>query len=83
MGYSVNYYTRNMIRSDSIKYLAVDGVNPNDVNIRTRNYGYTADVFVVIRNDLDTASNAYKLYRLLLEDPGQKEIEESGYIPYY
>jgi phosphate transport system substrate-binding protein len=83
LGYSVNYYTQYMVRSDSIKLLAVDEVYPNYNSIRNNEYGYTTIVYVVIREDLDITSTAYKLYELLLNASGQNVIKESGYIPYY
>lgn len=83
LGYSVYYYTKYMIRSDSIKMLAIDGIYPDYENLKSKKYNYTAEVYAVIRSDLDTASTAYKLYNLLLSPAGQNLINESGYIPYY
>ncbi len=83
LGYSVNYYTQYMIRSDSVKRIAVDGVYPDYNALRTREYNYTAEVYAVIRENLDKNSEAYKLFELLGEPSGQKVIKESGYIPYY
>jgi hypothetical protein len=71
-----------MIRSDKIKILSVDGVAPDNFNIGSRNYGYTAEVYAIIREDLDIHSIAYKLYQLLLTNAGQEVIKESGYVPY-
>lgn len=83
LGYSVNYYTRNMVRSDSVKILTVDGKYPDYNMIKDRKYEYTTDVFVVIREDLEKSSAAYKLHELLIKESGQSVINESGYIPYY
>jgi phosphate transport system substrate-binding protein len=83
LGYSVYYYTQNMVRSDKIKLLSVDGITPDYENIKSRNYGYTAEVFAIIRDDLDVNSTAYKLYQLLTTEAGQRVVKESGYIPYY
>ncbi len=83
LGYSVNYYTQNMVRTDSINLLAVDGVYPDYKTLKNREYGYTTDVYVVIRADLDKSSTAYKLHELLVTTSGQSVIGESGYIPYY
>lgn len=83
LGYSVYYYTQFMIRSDSVKIIAVDGVYPDFKALKEKNYPYTTDVYAVIRNDLDTSSMAYKLYEMLSTPSGQSIINESGYIPYY
>ncbi len=83
LGYSINYYTRYMIRSDSIKLMKVDGVYPDFNTLKMRAYPYTTEVYVVIRKDLEENSMAYKLYELLLSPKGQDIVGESGYIPYY
>jgi len=83
LGYSVNYYTQYMIRSDSVNILAVDGVYPDYKMLKNKEYGYTTEVYVIIREDLDKSSTAYKLHELLLTASGQSVINESGYIPYY
>lgn len=83
LGYSVNYYTQYMVRSDSVKLLTIDGNHPDYISIKNRDYAYTANVYAVIRKDLITTSSAYQLYDLLLKTSGQNVIKESGYIPYY
>jgi phosphate transport system substrate-binding protein len=83
LGYSVNYYTQYMIRSDSVKRLTIDGNYPDYNSIKNRDYAYTAKVYAVICKDLKTTSEAYKLYDLLLKASGQDVIKESGYVPYY
>ena len=83
LGYSVNYYTQYMVRSDSVKLLSVDGVYPDHKSIKERKYGYTTEVYAVIRTDLETSSVAYQLFELLSKPSGQGVIDESGYIPYY
>ncbi len=83
LGYSVNYYTNYMIRSDSVKRLTIDDVFPDYYSIKNRDYIYSTNVYSVIRKDLETTSAAYQLYELLLETSGQHVINESGYIPYY
>ena len=83
LGYSVNYYTHYMIRSDSVKMLSVDGVYPDYNMIRKREYPYTTNVYAVVREDLDKSSKAWQLYELLQSSSGQNVVDESGYIPYY
>lgn len=72
-----------MAPNDSLKLLAVNGIFPEYNTLKKKQYIYTTDVYTVIRENLDSISNAYKLYQWLLTYKGQKVIEESGYIPYY
>lgn len=83
LGYSVYYYTQYMTRNENVKQLKIDGYYPDSNSIRSRDYRYTANVYAVIRKDLQTTSEAYRLYELLLKSSGQKVIAESGYVPYY
>jgi len=83
LGYSVNYYTQYMIRSDSIKLIAIDGVYPDYNTLKNKEYGYTTNVYAIIREDLENSTTAYKLHELLSTVSGQRVINESGYIPYY
>ncbi|HEX2394544.1 MAG TPA: substrate-binding domain-containing protein [Bacteroidales bacterium] len=82
LGYSVNYYTRYMIRSEKVKLLEVDNYAPDNFYIASRKYGYTAEVYAIIRADQDKNSIAYKLFNLLQTPAGQKVVAESGYVPY-
>ena len=79
LGYSVYYYTQKMIRSDKIKLLKVDDITPDYSNIKSGKYSYTAEVYAIIRDDLDVNSTAYKLYQLLTTEAGQRVVKESGY----
>jgi phosphate transport system substrate-binding protein len=83
LGYSVHYYTRYMVRSDSARLLAVDGYYPGADEISQRKYPYVTEVYAVIRDDLEHSSMAYRIYELLSTPGGQAVIGESGYIPYH
>jgi phosphate transport system substrate-binding protein len=83
LGYTVYFFEQFMAPNDNLKLLAVNGINPEYNTLRKKQYIYTTDVFTVIRKDLDSQSNAYRLYQWLQTYNGQKVIEESGYIPYY
>lgn len=83
LGYSVHYYTRYMVRSDSTQLLSVDGEYPGADEIKKRKYPYVTEVYAVIRDDLDHSSIAYRMYELLSTPAGQEVIGESGYIPYH
>jgi len=80
--YTVYYYKEQIVRDDEfVKSIAVNGVYPDKKTIKDKSYPYVAEVYAVIRSDLDKASMAYKLYELLQTEEGKNAIAESGYIP--
>jgi phosphate transport system substrate-binding protein len=83
LGYTVYFFEQFMAPNDSLKLLAVNGIVPQYNTLKKKQYIYTTDVYVVIREDLDRSSTAYQLYLWLLTNEGQGIIAESGYIPYY
>ena len=82
LGYTVYYYKEHMMRDDSIKSISINGVYPDKNSIRTKEYPLYAEVYAVIRSDINKSSMAYKLYELLQTDASRDVIEESGYVPY-
>lgn len=83
LGYTVYFYEQFMAPNDSLKLLAVNGIAPEYNTLKRKQYAYTTEVYVVIREDLDKSSNAYVMYQWLLTPGGQSIVNESGYIPYF
>jgi phosphate transport system substrate-binding protein len=79
--YTLYYYNEQMMKENIAKTIAVDGIAPNKKSIKERRYSYIAELYVVIRSDLDKSSMAYKLYELLQTEDAKHLISESGYIP--
>lgn len=82
ISYTVYYYKEHIIRSTPALTIAVDGIYPDKTTISNGSYPYVAEVYAVIRDDLDPMSMAYKVYEWLQTDAGSRTIVESGYIPY-
>jgi phosphate transport system substrate-binding protein len=83
IGYTVYYFKKNMVRDRfHVKTLAVNGVMPDAATIGNRSYPFTAEVYMMIRSDLDKQSPAYKVYEYMLTRAGQNIIARSGYVPY-
>jgi phosphate transport system substrate-binding protein len=82
--FSPHYYKESMVRnllgSNTVKTLAVNGVMPNVNTIENKTYPFVAEVYVSIRSDLDHNSMAYKLYQWLHTESGKSVIRESGYV---
>ena len=80
--YTVYYYKHQILRETLTKTIAVEGIFPDAESISNNSYPLAAEVYTVIRSDLDKSSMAYKLYEWLQSKSGQDVIAESGYIPY-
>jgi phosphate transport system substrate-binding protein len=80
LGYTVYYYKEQIVRDNVVKSMAINGISPNKTTIKNKTYPYVAEVYAVIRSDLDKSSMAYKLYELLQSEEAKAIINESGYI---
>ncbi|MDR3217497.1 MAG: substrate-binding domain-containing protein [Dysgonamonadaceae bacterium] len=78
--YSLYYYNAQMVKENIAKAIAVDRVTPDKNTIKKRTYPFTAEVYAVIRSDLDKSSMAYKIYESLQSAAGKHLIDESGYV---
>jgi ABC-type phosphate transport system substrate-binding protein len=65
---------------DKVKMIKVDGIEPNPVTVASREYPYTAEVYVVVRDDDPKSNPAHLLRDWLLTSEGKKVIAESGYV---
>lgn len=79
LGYSVYYYANNMLAVSGIKFLKVDGVEPNNKTIQTDKYPLINEFYAVLSPD--SSDYARQLKDWLISDEGQKFIGESGYVP--
>jgi len=80
--YTVYYYKEYIIYGLPAKSVAIEEIYPNKENINNKSYPYVAEVYAVIRSDLDKLSMAYKVYEFLQTNEGKQVISESGYLPY-
>ncbi len=81
IGYSVYYYAKTMYNKDTIKFIAVDGIKPDNLSISTGKYPFTSAYYAVIKKSEPTGSPARKLLAWILGDDGQKLAEGAGYVP--
>ena len=68
-----------MYKRDTIKMLAINGVNPIIETIKNGTYPITANFYVVYRKDTNNL-NVHKLVEWLLSEEGQTMIEACGYV---
>lgn len=81
IGYSVYYFANSMYNKETIKFVKVDGVEPNNETIKSEQYPYTSAYYAVLKKTEATDSSARKLLAWILSDEGQKVAEQSGYVP--
>ena len=78
--YTVYYYKEHIVRDELTKYIAIEGIYPDKKNIGNNSYPLVAEVYAVIRSNLDESSMAYKVYEWLQTEAGKQVIRESGYL---
>jgi len=81
IGYTYYYYINNLYKSSDIKVLKINGIPPENENLVTKRYPFTADYCVVIREDEPQNSDARKLRDYMLSKEGQEIVEMAGYCP--
>ena len=81
IGYTYKYYIDNLYKNESIKILAIEGVFPDENNIRTGEYPFSTCYYGVIRSE-DENSSGGKFLDWMLSREGQLCIKQAGYIPY-
>ncbi len=80
IGYSVYYYANSMYSKNTIKFVKVDGIEPNNENISSGAYPFTSAYYAVLKKDEPVSSSARKLLNWLLSEEGQELAEDSGYV---
>ena len=80
IGYSVYYYFSQMHNRDEVKLLEVDGVAPNEENIRSGAYPFIVDYAAVIRSSEPADSNARQIFNWLQGAEGRKIVRDTGFV---
>jgi phosphate transport system substrate-binding protein len=80
--YTFNTYKEMQVRvpDSHVPKIAINGIFPDKNTIKNSTYPFTAEVYAVIRSDLDRNSMAYKLYEWLQSEEAKLSITESGFI---
>ena len=79
IGFSFRYYLNDMVGSDSVKMLSLNGVYPSPENIQNGTYPVIAQFYAIYRADNEN-ENIPLLIEWLLSDEGQEIIEQCGYV---
>lgn len=81
IGYSVYYYAKNMYARPGIKFIGVNGVEPSNESINSREYPFISEFFGVIGKK-SANQQAQALLDWLRTEEGQLFIQNCGYVPY-
>lgn len=79
IGFSFRYYTIGILQNTDVKLLAVNGVYPDEDNIRSGAYPITVEFYAVTRAN-DDNPNTKAMLNWILSEEGQQLIEQSGYV---
>ena len=86
IGYSYYYYAKTMYAgidekvANGIKLLSVNGIKPNNENIRSGEYPLNTAFYIVINKTEPKESNVRKLVEAMLSARGQAVAESVGYV---
>ena len=78
IGYTFKYYVDTLYKSDKIKVIKINGIEPSMENIRSKSYPFTTNYFGVIRTE-DKDKVGGKFLDWVLSDEGQKCVAQAGY----
>lgn len=81
IGYTVYYYAEEMEMAQGLKILAVEGIAPTPVTIRSETYPLLNPKYVVIPADAAEDSPNRILFNWLLGEEGQRLVAYEGYVP--
>lgn len=79
IGFSFRFYTEGIVGEDSVKMIAVNGIEPTAENIRNGSYPITSSFFAVTRKN-DPNENIQKVLDWILSEKGQEMVNRTGYV---
>lgn len=80
IGYTVYYYANDMKMADGLKILAVEGVTPDADTIRSGDYPFLNNYYVLVAAGLPEDAPAKRLYNWILSREGQRLVAHEGYV---
>ena len=79
IGFSFRFYVEGIVADGGVKMLSVNGVYPNEENVRNDSYPIVSNFYAVYRKD-NTNENIPIIIDWILSDEGQQMIEDTGYV---
>lgn len=81
IGYSFYYYAKDMGMADGLKILDINGVQPNDETIKSGEYPFLSNYYVLIKEGLPKAHPAKVMFDWILSEEGRQLAIQMGYVP--
>lgn len=81
LGYSYYYYSNLMYQTPGLRFMAVDGVIPQNETVQNGTYPYIARYYAAVRSDEPEGTPARLIYDWLTTTSGQELAADLGYIP--
>ncbi|SMB86522.1 phosphate transport system substrate-binding protein [Pasteurella testudinis DSM 23072] len=79
LGFSFLLYSTEMVKNNQIKLLSINGILPNQTNIRNKSYPFTHDIYAVtLGNENQTT---LQLIDWIKSSQGKELISKTGYVP--
>lgn len=78
IGYTFRYYSTEMTNNNSIRLLAVDGVEPTKDTIRSGEYPITNELYAVTAGSDNP--HVTEFIEWILSEQGQEIVEKTGYV---
>lgn len=79
IGFTFRFYSTEMVGSDQIKLLEINGVAPTKENIRNDTYPIASEFYVVTAGTENPNVTAFTEW--ILSEQGQELVEKVGYVP--
>lgn len=80
IGYTVYYYANDMKMAEGLKILAIDGVDPDPDTIRSGQYPFLNNYYVLTAAGSADDAPAKILYDWILSEEGQTLVAHEGYV---
>jgi phosphate transport system substrate-binding protein len=78
LGFSFLFFTREMVRSNNVKLLAIDGISPSLETIRDGTYPLTKTFYAITLSG-NTKENVGRFIEWLQGEQGRQLVEKTGY----
>ena len=80
IGYTVYYYANDMKMAEGLKILTIEGVEPKAETIRSGEYPFLNNYYVLTAANLSEDAPAQVLYDWILSEEGQSLVAHEGYV---